>query len=75
LDVSPARQFLFEVIMFPAVEKALSDVVDVDGIHKYFLASFEIIGYLLPFSAHHVNGQAFLLIQFFFKYFQAHFVD
>jgi len=34
LAVSPARQFLFEVIMFPAVEKALSNGVDVDGIHQ-----------------------------------------
>jgi len=59
--------------MFPAAKKVLSDEVDVDGIHKYFLTSFEIIKYLLLFSAHHVNGQAFLFILFSFKHLSSSF--
>lgn len=50
-----SKHVLFEVTMFPAVEKHLSELTDVAGIAKYCFANSARAGYLFSLHFHHSN--------------------
>jgi len=54
--VSGVKQLLLAVTMFPAVEKHLSELTDVAGIPKYFIARATISGYFDVRVFHHSSA-------------------
>lgn len=56
------KQFLLAVTILPAFEKALSDEVEVAGMHRYLLAIWASLGYLVALFFHHVRGHSFFEI-------------
>lgn len=57
---SPIRLALFWEQIFPAAEKICSEGVDVAGMHRRDLASFDSVGKRTLFSLHHMRGSSFL---------------
>ena len=58
---SRLRQDLNLVTVSPAVENTLSAGVDVAGMHRYFLATYETKGKRCSFDFHHSSGDVSLL--------------
>ena len=59
LTFSGNKLHRFFVTMFPVAEKTLSEGTDVEGAHKYLLATAATFGNLSSFRIHHCNGLLF----------------